>query len=152
MKKVTFILIGTIYILSILLVSIFGMRSVVFDAKIFVSKIEVLNVSDNRTEVTEDGGVKIIKIKFKGAGIIDEAGNPQGTFVYLQWRVLPDDASNKKIELNYNTTLTKVEFVKGADGDELGLILFKGPLELDIDIKATDGSGISQKVVVWAYP
>ena len=51
MKKSTLIMIAIVYIASIVLISLFGMKSVVYNEVIPVTKIECLNETDSKTEV-----------------------------------------------------------------------------------------------------
>ncbi len=149
MKKTTMIMIGIIYVASIVIISIFGLKSVVYNEVIPVTQIMCLNETDEKTSVTTDfEGKKIIKIKYT------EPGNEEsltGTMVQLSWRTLPDDASNKDVKFVYNTTLTNAKFIKDEKGKELGLILFTGKVMLNIRIMATDGSKVYTDVIVWAY-
>ena len=70
--------------------------------------------------------------------------------VQLIHRVLPDNATNKKVKYVY-TENNSVEFVKGEDGRDLGLVLIKGLVVLKVKIMATDGSKLYAEVVIWAY-
>ena len=151
MKKSTLIVIGIIYIASIVIISVFGMKAVVWDVVTPVTAIECLNETDDKSTVTinEDGN-KLIKIKYEEPGKI-ENGIPTGTMLQLQWRVLPDNATNKQIRFVYNENLTRAEFVKMSDGSELGLILFTGKIKLDLSIVSTDGTRITEDIVIWVY-
>lgn len=147
MKKSTLIMIAIVYIASIVIISIFGMKSVVYNEVIPVTKIECLNVTDDKTEVEYDGDTKVISVQYKKPG---NAENLTGTMVQLSWRVLPDNASNKKVKFVYNQT-TRAEFVKDEAGNEVGLILFTGKVVLNIKIMSTDGTQVFEEIVVWAY-
>ena len=147
MKKSTLIMIAIVYIASIVIISIFGMKSVVYNEVIPVTKIECLNVTDDKTEVEYDGDTKVISVQYKKPG---NAENLTGTMVQLSWRVLPDNASNKKVKFVYNQT-TRADFVKDEAGNEVGLILFTGKVVLNIKIMSTDGTQVFEEIVVWAY-
>lgn len=151
MKKSTLIVIGIIYIASIVIISVFGLKAVVWDVVTPVTAIECLNETDDKSTVTiNTDGKKLIKIKYEEPGKL-ENGIPTGTMLQLQWRVLPDNATNKEIRFVYNTELTRVNFIKNDDGQELGLILFSGKVKLDISITSTDGTRITEDIVVWVY-
>lgn len=147
MKKSTLIMIAIVYIASIVLISLFGMKAVVYNEVIPVTKIECLNETDSKTEVYYSGDMKVIKVKFTEAG---NAETLKGTMVQLTYRVLPDNASNKNIKYVY-TENNRVEFVKGEDGREVGLVLIKGQVVLKVKIMAMDGSKVYTEVVIWAY-
>ena len=147
MKKSTLIMIAIVYIASIVIISIFGMKSVVYNEVIPVTKIECLNVTDDKTEVEYDGDTNVISVQYKRPG---NAEILSGTMVQLSWRVLPDNASNKKVKFVHNQT-TRAEFVKDEAGNEVGLILFTGKVVLNIKIMSTDGTQVFEEIVVWAY-
>ena len=115
MKKSTLIVIGIIYIASIVIISVFGLKAVVWDVVTPVTAIECLNETDDKCTVTEEDGKKFIKIKFDEPGKL-ENGVPTGTMLQLYWRVLPDNATNKEVRFVYNTELTRVNFIKNNDG------------------------------------
>ena len=151
MKKSTLIVIAIIYIASIVVISVFGLKMVIWDVVIPVKSIECLNETDDvSTVTTTDDGKKFIKIKYGEPGTLVN-GVPQGTMLQLEWRVLPDNATNKKIRFVYNNELTRVNFLKNDAGEELGLILFTGKVKLDLSIVSTDGTRVTEDVVVWVY-
>ena len=150
MKKSTGIVIGIIYIASIVIISVFGLKAVVWDVVTPVTAIECLNESDDKSTVTEEDGKKFIKIKFQEEGKL-ENGVPTGTMLQLYWRVLPDNATNKEVRFVYNTELTRANFIKNNDGTELGLILFSGKVKLDLSIVSTDGTRIAEDIIIWVY-
>lgn len=141
------IIIGIVYLASIVIISIFGMRSVVFNEIIPVSKIECINVTDDKINVSEENNVKIIKIKY------DKPANTEtneGTMVQLEWRVLPDNATTKDVKFVYDSS-PRVTFATDEAGNEVGLILFTGKVVLPVKIMSTDGSRIYADVTIWAY-
>ena len=151
MKKSTLLVIGIIYIASIVVISIFGLKTVIWDVVIPVKSIECLNTSDDKATVEETAdGKKFIKIKYGEPGSIED-GIPTGTMLQLEWRVLPDNATTKEVRFVYNKELTRVNFVKNSDDKELGLILFTGKVKLDLQIVSTDGTRVVEEVVIWVY-
>ncbi len=148
MKKATIILIAIVYLASIVIISIFGMKSVVYDEIIPVTEIQCLNKTDEKTEVTTSGNRKLIKVKYTTPG---DAESLTGTMVQLMWRVLPDDATTKGVKFVYDENLTRATFVKDEAGNELGLILFTGKVVLNVRIMSTDGSRVYTDVTIWAY-
>lgn len=150
MKKSTLIVIGIIYIASIVIISVFGLKAVVWDVVTPVTAIECLNETDDKCTVTEEDGKKFIKIKFQEEGKL-ENGVPTGTMLQLYWRVLPDNATNKEVRFVYNTELTRANFIKNSDGTELGLILFSGKVKLDLSIVSTDGTRVVEDIIIWVY-
>lgn len=141
------ILIAIVYLVSIVFISIFGMKFVIFNSVIPVASIECLNNETDNILVV-DGKKKLIKVKFDQPADVNTLS---GTMLQLEWRVLPDNASNKDVKFVYNTNLTRVNFVKDESGRELGLILFSGVVVLDVRIMSTDGSRIFTDVTIWVY-
>lgn len=149
MKKSTLILIAIVYVASIVIISIFGMKTVIYNEVIPVTKVECLNETDDKTVVDfDENGNKRIRVKFTEPG---DAEKLTGTMVQLSWRVTPDDASKKDVQFIYNENLTRVTFVKDENGRDLGLILFSGVTYFSIRIMSTDGSRVYTDIVVWAY-
>lgn len=147
MKKAVMIIIGIVYLASIVIISIFGMRSVVFNEIIPVSKIECINVTDDKINVSEENNIKIIKIKY------DKPANTEtneGTMVQLEWRVLPDNATTKDVKFVYDPS-PRATFATDEAGREVGLILFTGKVVLPVKIMSTDGSRVYAELTIWAY-
>ena len=148
MKKSTIIMIAVVYIASIVIISLFGMRAIVFEENIPVTKIECINETDDRITVTESNGSKVLNIPFTEPGTLDENGSPQGTFVYINVRVYPDNATNQNIIFVYNEdSAVGVDFIKGTEGNELRVLLFENPISFPLTIKAADGSNVSE--LIW---
>ena len=150
MKKAVMMIIGVIYLASIVVISIFGMRSVVHNEIIPVTKIECLNQTNEKYEVQIlDDGTKLIKVKFTTPADIT---NMEGTMLQIDWKVYPDNATNKDIKFEYDRKTTRASIATDEGGNEVGLFLFTGKVILyDVKIIATDGSKIFDKVTIWAY-
>lgn len=146
MSKSTVIMIIVVYVASIFAISFFGMRAIVFDERFPVTKVECINTTDDKVTVTESNGTKILNVPFTTPGVINAYGNAEGTYLQLYWRVYPDNATEKSVRFVYDTTLTRFEFVKDAEGNELGLILFNGPTLFSLRIMATDGTRVYDEV------
>ncbi len=149
MKKSTLILIAIAYIASIVIISMFGMRAIIYNEVIPVTKVECLNQTDEKTKVTiGKDGIKTISVLY------DQPGDPNtltGTMIQLDWRVSPDNATKKGVTFIYDETQKNITFVKDKSGNDLGLILFSGPVApTKIRIMATDGSRVYTEVRIWA--
>lgn len=147
MKKSTLIIIALVYVASIVIISLFGMRAYVYTEVIPVMHIECLNSTDAKSEVYYSGDMKVIKVKFTTPG---DRETLTGTMLQLSYRVTPDNATNKEVKFVY-TENKRAEFVKDENGRDLGLILFTGEVVLKIKIMATDGSKVYTEFVVWVY-
>ncbi|MGI5842412.1 MAG: hypothetical protein ACOX6H_03905 [Christensenellales bacterium] len=151
MKKSTLIIIGAVYILSILLVSLLGLKADVLNPKVSVTSIEIINQTDENWKVyTGTDNLKVIEVKFTEPGRADTDGSIKGTYVQLFWRVLPDNATEKRVTIVKNTNSSNVEFVKDENGTDYGLILIKGKVYFTATINSVDGSGVSTTVTIHA--
>lgn len=146
MKKINLIVIGIVFVASVVLISIFGMKIVIYNGVVPVTKIECLNQSDDKTTVSEISSGKLIKIKFTTPG---NKTDLSGTILQLVYRVYPDNATNKKVKFVYNRELTRVQMATDENGNELGLFLFSGTCYFTVQIMATDGSGLYDTVTIW---
>ena len=150
MKKSTIILIAIVYIASIVVISVFGLKAKIFGEVIPVTAIECLNKTDRDAFVEKLDDITTINLQYKGPGSIE---NPnEGTMLQLVYRVLPDNATNKKVKFEYNESLTRLQFVKDDKGNDLGLILFSGTGIFHVQIMATDGSQKVADVYINVYP
>lgn len=151
MNKATVILIAVIYVASIVFISLFGMRAIVYIEVVPVTRVECINTTDEKVTVYESNGTKVLSLPFTTPGEINQYGNAEGTYLQLYWRVYPDNASNKEVRFVYNTDLTRFEFVKDGEGNDLGLILFNGPTTFSLSIMATDGTRVSDTILIDVY-
>lgn len=140
MKKATLMLIAVVYVASIVVISVLGLKSVVYNRVVPVQKIECINEPDENVDVAYQDGKKLIKVKY-----IDT-----NTMIQLYWRVLPDDATNNEVRFVYDRNSSRVHFEK-INGKENGLVFFSGKVVLNVRIMAADGSRVYTEVVLWAY-
>lgn len=133
MKKSVVILILVIYLVSVALVSFFGLQYKTFDEVIYTEKIEFLN-DDIKT--ADDGTLYAMAQK-------DET---TGKWTYqIKYRVYPDNATNSAVEYIYDIQKTGVT----VDTDT-GVITFDRKGALTVTIKPKDGTDISATVMIRA--
>ena len=126
MKKSVVILIAIIYISSVALVSFFGLQHKTFNEIIYVEKIEILNENYK----LDQNGEKYITVRGENKLQID-------------WRVYPDNATNKEVDFVYDTTNTKFTV------DENGVVTCStGKGAITVQIVAKDGTGIKDKILI----
>ena len=129
MKKSVLIVIGLVYIASILIIGFFGMRQVVYSNIIYVREIECIN-----EEARDMGDYKMIIVDYI-------EGN---TGVQLSYRVTPDDAKNKEVRFIYDENQTV------ATVTDLGTVVFNSPGLIVVRIASTDGTIASETVWIVA--
>ena len=88
MKKSVVILIGIIYLVSVALVSFFGLDFKVFEEVVYVERVEILNKG---TE--EFGGIPCVYVKAGADGIYR---------YQIEYRVYPDNATNQEVDFIYD--------------------------------------------------
>ena len=126
MKKSVVILIAIIYISSIALVSFFGLQHKTFNEVVYVEKIEILNENVG----IDANGDKYITVR-------------DGNKLQLDFRVYPDNATNKEVDFVYDTTNTKFTV------DENGVVTCStGKGAITVQIVAKDGTGIKDKILI----
>lgn len=141
MKKSSIILISIVYIASIVFISVFGLRSVVYNEVIPVQKVECINETANGVTVGQTStGIKTIIVNF---------GQSSNKTLTLEWRVLPDNASNKNVQFVYDSN-SAFEFLKDEQGKEIGQIVFKKSVITTVKIMAEDGSKVFTEIRIRA--
>ena len=132
MKKSVVILILVIYLVSVALVSFFGLQYKTFDEVIYTESIEFLN-EDIMT--ADDGTLYALAKKNESTGLWE---------YQIQCRVHPDNATNKEIVYSYDPQKGDATI-----DPTTGLVTFeKGVVEITITPK--DGTDISAKITLYA--
>lgn len=145
MKKSVIILIAVVYILSIFVVSFLGLEIASFNKIVYVENIEIINEvdgdscmvsSEKRVCVKENHntGDKYFVVKFDPFA--------EATVVNIDWRVYPDNATNKDVTIIYDEENPNYT-IKG------NTIAFTGKCTTQISVYSTDGS--SKKATVTIY-
>lgn len=147
MKKSVVILIAIIYVGSIFIINLFGLKMSIYNERFPVERIECINkeetgvkisstlfpVNGAHTPVSEWEKIPTIKIKFEGAGYVDENGIPQGTSFYLQIRVYPNNATEKTLDYKNYSNSTTASIYQNS-----GLILFSEKSSIIVKITPTE--------------
>ena len=155
MKKSVMIIIGIIYVASIVVINFFGMKVFVYNKTIDVEQIVCLNKTDEEKGIVvstfesyngETGTA--ITIKF------DKPANKNlmtGTMLQLDLRVLPDNATKKELSFTSTASDEEVEFFTDESGKQTGLMLFYEPTSIfEVFVKSTDNSNVTLRLKIWA--
>ena len=137
MKKSVMFLIGIIYLLSIFVVTFFGMKIAIDQFKVYMTEIEITN--ENMKVID---GEKYLIIKFDTV---------QGyTSLFIDYKTAPNDASNpEKISFRISgNEYVDNEGVKTiyATVTENGEVTFTRPGQVTITVSTEDGSRLSDSV------
>lgn len=144
MKKTTLILIGIIYIASIIIVSIFGLKAVMYNIVIPVTKVEinVLTQQDN-VYMYERYGTKIIQVEYIGEGNVDTL---EGTVLQLEVRAYPDNATNKTVKFVFDRDNNPYVIMHTIDERETGAVVLTGIGSFEMRVYSTDGTNVYDTV------
>lgn len=155
MKKSVMIIIGIIYVASIVVINFFGMKVFVYNKTIDVEQIVCLNKTDEEKGIVvstfesyngETGTA--ITIKF------DKPANKNlmtGTMLQLDLRVLPDNATKKELSFTSTASDEEVEFFTDESGKQTGLILFYNSTSIfEVFVKSTDNSNVTLRLKILA--
>ena len=134
MKKSVVILIAIIYIVSIALVSFFGLQYLNFFEIVYTEDIELLDDAIK----TNSAGEKYVVI-YKDA---------DGEYTYqIQYRVHPDNAKNRDVYFVYDEE--KAEQLSITVSED-GLVKFTRKGTITVTIIAADGSGAKTMLKIYA--
>ena len=122
MRKSVIILIGVIFVLAVFTVSFFGLKTQVYDEKIYISKIEIINEDVKQT----NSGENYIIIDY-------DEDNPN--FI-IQRKIYPENATTKVVEYLYDETNPF------ATVDSTGVVTFTSSGAITVYVSAKDGSGV----------
>ena len=131
MKKSVVIMIALIYVVSIALVSFFGLQFKVFEEIIPVESIEILNEGLKYSELW--GNYVVIQA--------DENGEWR---YQIKYRVHPDEATNSEVKFTYDTQN------QSATIDEFGVVTFTKPGMMKVILIPADGSDTSASITIIA--
>lgn len=133
MKKSVVILILVIYLVSVALVSFFGLQYKTFDEIIYTEKIEFLN---DDIKAMDDGSLYAVVKQDESTGL----------WVYqIKYRVYPDNATDSEVEYIYDTQKPGVTV-----DTTTGVVTFEERGALKVTIKPKDGTDISATVTLRA--
>ena len=151
MKKSVFLIILIIYVASILFIGLFGMEIALFDQKLYVSDIVVTNESNDLYSVYESESDQITYITFFYNKDYDgdwQSGHNPNT-VILSYRVVPEDATNRRVSFSCDTNYEGGTNPYG-EVTENGVVRFKRAGSITVTITSLDGSNTKTRVTVVA--
>ncbi len=132
MKKSVLIVIGIIFIFSVLIVNFFGLNQDTFEETIYVTSIEIDN--ENAKKV-RDNDETIILISFE-FDELDQTNN----IIQIDYHVYPENATNQDVRFIYDTEQSY------ASVDSFGRVIFYESGEtLTLSVVATDNSSVSSQ-------
>ena len=130
MKKSVVILIGVIYGLSIIVVTLFGLNFQTFNDITYVTQVNIIEPDAKYN----NSGLKYIMLT------PDEDGKRE---YQIKWSVTPDNATNKAVSFSYDTTKTFVNV------DKNGLVTFSEPGFITVRVRAMDGTSFSDEIRIY---
>lgn len=130
MRKSVVILIGVIYGLSIIVVTLFGLNFQTFNDITYVTQVSIIEPDAKYN----NSGLKYIML------VPDEDGKRE---YQIRWEVTPDNATNKSVSFDYDTTKSFVSV------DQNGLVTFTEPGFITVTVHATDGTSYSDEIRIY---
>ncbi len=129
MKKSVVLAIMVIYVFAIVVVGLWGIKTYFFNPTVYVSEIKLVDSEDGayKVETTPDQpDVDYIRVDYK-----------KDLKFQLYYRVLPDDASNKTVEFDFDIS----KYVGKIEITEVGEVLVYANERMTIDgyIRSRDG-------------
>ncbi|MBQ8761841.1 MAG: Ig-like domain-containing protein [Clostridia bacterium] len=127
MRKSVILVILIIYILSIVIVGFLGIKLKVYDENFYVEKITCTNTEARPVRGKDDECLIIISYR-------------ENLQYQLQFDVQPANATNKN--LSYTSLNTNIATV-----NELGVVSFTSPGDVEVLVSTTDGSRLKYSVI-----
>lgn len=97
MKKSTILILVIVFLGSVLVVGLFGMKSVPFEERIYIEQIIPTSI------ITSDGEELISQLKRDNNGyyvVIDKNKYEDGFYVWIGYIFEPNDATNKNLDIS----------------------------------------------------
>ena len=136
MKKTTIILIGVIYLASIILVGVYGLQYKTFNQIVYSTDVEVINPTDKY--VTLDSGERIKAYIIKKD---PETGLRQ---FQIEWRVEPiETVTNKNVRFIYT------DDPRYTVDTRTGLVEFYAPAAFVVTVVPDDNSNCYDKIIIY---
>ncbi len=141
MRKSVLFLVGILYLVSIVVVTFFGMQARMDQFKVYVSSVEIVN--EGISVKTDENGneTKSITIRFPNKDATEVSFS-------IQTKVLPENATNKT--LAYTLMNSNGEPVPEEDARILsdGRISFAKTMSVTLIVTSTDGSSKSDSIKI----
>ncbi|MBQ3494110.1 MAG: hypothetical protein IJA69_01705 [Clostridia bacterium] len=135
MKKSVIVIIGLIYIASIVFISFFGMKMLSYDETVYSESVQVLNedMIDKVDDVTNKN-FKIVQLKYE-----------DGLTYTIRTKVYPENVSNKAVECVYDQE--RVEVSIETDIVTVKVLPFSNrSVTITLTIRPADGTNQSTEV------
>jgi len=151
MKKSVLVLIMAIYIASIMFIALFGMESALYDEKLYVERIEITNETCEEYTVhySQEEDITYIIFFYDDTYEDDWQSGLNPNTIILGFRIVPEDATNRRVSFGYDKNNENGENPYGEVTDN-GIVRFKRWGTITVTISALDGSGAKAKVSIVA--
>ena len=132
MKKSVIVLIGLIYVASIVFIGFFGMKITAYNATVYATSLSCIN-EDVRVSANN---IKSIVFDYK------ENAPAEENVYLLVWRVYPENTTNKSVKFVYDNTNTV------ASIDSAGRIWIKKTGVLTFQIVSNSNETINETITL----
>lgn len=139
MKKATVIIIAAIYVASIIVVGVFGMKALMYNEMVFVEDIVIAEqIGGKDIRLTSDGSMHSVVLEYK-----------EGLMVPVEFTPVPADATRRNEIEVYFIYVSGGEEDPCADIDH-GIVLFHRKGQVIVRIMSTDGGKIYKDLRITA--
>ena len=161
MKKSTVLILLIVFVLSVVIVGIFGMKIMSYNVKVYIKEIvptQVVLNDNNNTIYTyypngSDSPNQIREDEKQENTYYIRVSYYEGLTLIVDYEVIPNDASNRdlKITITYDSKVGALEGVYESNSVSLknNIITFKEKANVEITFRSTDGSNKVMKL--WVY-
>lgn len=129
MKKSIIILIGVIYVASIIFIGFFGMKISAYNQTVYVTGLECIN-----EEVKVSNNKKSIIYTYK-----EDVAKEENVYI-LAWKVYPENSSDKSVKFVYDTSS------KVASVDSNGRVWVNKKGVLTIQIVSQNNENVKEEI------
>lgn len=136
MRKSVLFLLGVLYLVSVVVVTFFGIQARMDQFKVYITSLEITN----KEIVYNKKGDKCVVLNLKP--------NEGTVSFWIETKIEPSNASNTELEykiVNGNGMPVSEDFVIVSDKGE---VVFKQACFIHLQVNTTDGSGIFEKLLI----
>ena len=139
MKKATVIIIAAIYVASIIIVGVFGMRALMYNEMVFVEDIVLADqIGGKEIQLSSDGSMYSVVLTYK-----------EGLTVPVEFFPVPADATRRN-EIEVSIILNSGGEDNPCATIERGIVMFSRKGQVVVRIQSTDGGKVYKDLRITA--
>ena len=136
MRKSVLFLLGVLYLVSVVVVTFFGIQARMDQFKVYITSLEITN-----EEVTlNSNNDKVVKLVFKQ--------NEETVSFWVETKVEPSNATNKQLEYILSDSNGNPMSEEKVVVSDKGEVVFKMPCLTYLRVNTTDGSSLHESLIL----